>query len=343
MSLQSRCTFALLLSTSVCLPCQEALSDSDLSLSSTIEAQSQSSIFSLEAEKKLQNLEFNSELAGEFAAPYKSPQNFDDNLSASLSLTSLRTLRPMLGATASHSVRDKITTFGALGGFTLPLISSRLKLSWIERLSLKRTAIKLNNQATSVKSQKKPQPSIIQYGFNQTLFLSESDSRSMSFFYQKYLYSADVSELSAALSTSARLNKNKRSLKTITELLSTFADSVMGASLNWQILENTQVKTDYFYTSMSSGNIDSEMIVPRITTEISDKLSTYIQADLVLSEPNSRTFTLAFPYEWSNAASTDVGIVRTATTDETTWGVLLGFNYQVDETRPEITTESQNQ
>ena len=219
---------------------QSAWCATDVSLSSNLDSGSQSSAFTLETEHKSRSFYFKSDFSGQYASPYLSPQNFDDNLSAAVLLSSTQTFKPQLGATLNHSVRDKITTYGILGGFNIPLIQSPLSLSFTERLSLKRTSIKINNPLS--KSQKKNQPTILQYGLNQSLNLSKGEQNSLSLFYQKYFYNSDVSELSRIFSSNTVFNKKKRNIETVTEVLSTFAESVLGASLAWQIQEHSGFK-----------------------------------------------------------------------------------------------------
>ncbi len=339
LGLAKRCT--LFVSTGLLSASQSAWCVTDVSFSSTLDPESQSSAFTLETEKKSGSLYLKSDFSGQYASPYLNPQNFDDNLSAVLLLSSTRTFKPQLGATLNHSVRDKITTYGILGGFNIPLIQSPLSLSFTERLSLKRTSIKVNNPST--KSNKKNQPSILQYGLNQSLTLSKDEQNSLSVFYQRFFYNSDVSQLSRILSTNAIFSKKKKNIETVTEVLSTFAESALGASLAWEIHEKSGFKTDYFRTVFANGKAVSEILIPQFNFDINDRLESYIEADFILSEPSSTSYTLAFPYELSDAFGTEIGVVRASTKDDVTWGVLIALTYQFDENHTKLTTGIQNQ
>ncbi|MEN9528214.1 MAG: hypothetical protein RI932_87 [Pseudomonadota bacterium] len=320
-------------------PCAQA--ETNLSFTTNLEQQAQSSSLSLDTSKKFESVEVVADLSGEYAAPYASPKNVSDGENFSLTAVSSARWKPTVGLSAVTSLRDKTTTWGVKSGVSIPLAQSSYQLTWSPNLSAKRTGLRL--EGSSNKSGKKLNTALLQYGTSQSLALVRENVFSLNVFYQRYFYNANIAELTRKLSTATRFIPKNKKLQTIFETVSVFSKSLLGASVFSKMGERFEMKTDYFRTTYQRDDTYSDMLIPRITTTLTDQLDAYIQADLLLTEPQSQTFTLSFPYAWTDAWSSEVGFSQLRNEQEKSWSLLLALSYSLHDSDDKIRAENQSQ
>lgn len=318
-----------------------AKAETNLSLSTNLEQKAHSSSLSLDTNKKFESVEIIADLSGEYAAPYASPKNVSDGENFSLTAISSARWKPMLGLSAVNSLREKTTTWGVMSGVSLPIAQSSYQLTWIPNLSAKRTGLRL--ERSSNKSGKKLNTALLQFGTSQSLVLVRENVFSLNVFYHRYFYNADIAELTQKLSIATRFIPKNKKLQTVFDTVSVFSKSLLGTSFFSKMSERFEVKADYFRTTYQRDDTYSDMLIPRITATLTDQLDAYIQADVVLTEPQSQTFTLSFPYTWTDEWSSEVGFSQLRNEQEKSWSLLLALSFSLNDSDDKIRAENQSQ
>lgn len=270
-----------------------ANADVDSSLSAHLGIENYSSLAALDAQKKFETLSLKGEFSAEYASSFLKPQDNTDSQNGKVSLLIDIPSSPTFAISAANSIRDKFASYGGSAGVSLRVETGGLKTRWTPNLSLKRTSLKINN--TSGKSQKKNNTSIVQYGLNQNLELVKSERATALFFYNHYFYDVNITELNNTLSSSNLALKQKKGVASISDQLSTFAQSLFGFSTKAQFLESFEISADYFRTTVQRDRSHSDLLVARTSFELNDKLDVYAQGDFIAGESNSENYTLAFP------------------------------------------------
>lgn len=321
--------------------------DVEGSLSTDLEKDSYSSLLSMSASKKGELLQLDSEVSIDYAASYAKAQNANDSQSAKASLTLTQGWNPLLGVSASNSVREKTSTLGANTGFKIAIRPSGYSFSWAPGASLKQTTIKVSTNNTK-KAQKKGNPSLLQYGLTQSLTVSDSKLNSATLFYNIYRYNIDIAEVTDQLNTLGQATKQKKSFGLLTDQLSTFAASLWGLTLTYNISPEFEAKADFYSTQIQRDKSVSELLMTKATYTLTEKVDLYLQGDFSFSQVGTRKYTLGLPFNWSDSLSTEIGIARsesvntnTTSASDKAWSVLLALTYGI-ESDAEVKSESQS-
>lgn len=317
----------------------------DASLSSDLDLKAHSSLLSLNGATSTEPVTLESEITAEYASSYKQQQNFTDALNGKISATLLKPLKPMLAFSAAQSIRDKYSTLGIHSGATIQTQPTQFSYTWVPTASLKQTSFKVSSgsNVSTNKQQKKANPAIIQYGLGNTFTISEGQSKSISLFYNSYFYDTDIAAIANFLNSPGKLQSNKKSVATLSSQLSAYAASLWGLAIAYPLSDSLDLKADFYRTTLKRDLSSSDLFIAKTNYEFTEKLETYLQAEIVTSGSFSQKYTLAAPYSWTDQLSSELGLAQSRTETEKTWSVLMAINYAMERSSGEIKVESQNQ
>jgi|GEM_PF-812214 len=164
-----------------------------------------------------------------------------------------------------------------------------------------------------------------------------------SLFYQRYFYNADIAALTNKLSLAPNFIPKNKSLQTVFETVSVFSKSILGVSFDTKLTERFAIKADWFRTTYQRDESYTDMLIPRITANLTDSLDAYLQADLVLTEPQSQLLTLSFQYTWRDSWSSELGVSQSRSAQEKSWSLLLTLSFAIDDSSNDLKAGNQNQ
>ncbi|MEY3903900.1 MAG: hypothetical protein RL189_3206 [Pseudomonadota bacterium] len=319
-----------------------ARADLATSVSTNLQSNSHSSVLSLDAEKKFSFLDVKGDLSNEIASTFKNPQNAAMYQNGTISVTFPFSYKPMASFTGTNSTKEKSTTVGGKTGLTLPLFNDSLKIDWTPAASIRRTTLKAGRSAA--KNKKNFTPAIDQIGLEQSLTLSFKNNadrqNSLSLLYHIYDYPTDLALLKNILSKS-NLSKNpKKKSSNVSESLSVFSKSLLGMSLTAQVVENLELKADFYQTVYELSGARTDYLISNVTYTLSDELDVSLQSEILLNEPRSEVWTVSLPYALNSNISPEIGASWSKNETETPWSLLISLGYSFEDDSQTPTAES---
>jgi hypothetical protein len=333
--------FTSLLTLAVAVFPMFVFADVESSVSTNLATDAHSSLLSVDITKASKNVQFDGDFSSEFASAYAKPQNYDDNHTAKMSLTLLKSVKPALGISAVTSTSEKTTTLGTLGGVTLQTKAAGYTFFWIPSLLLNRTVLKLNSQST--KNQKKTSPYIIQYGTGQVVKIAKNQNDSISFYFNYYAYNRDLAALNNFVRTPNKFLKGKIVAATLNEKLSAYAESLAGFSASYQMLSDLELEAEFYRTTLKKDLSQSDLLTANASYSLTDNTDVTLQGDFVFYTTDSQTLTLSFPRVWSPALTTELGLAYSQSQTEKSWSIVLAINYEAETSKTSTKAETRNQ